>query len=142
MFIQFLNNILDKIKALDNKTLLILGSILLLLIILFAYFKKSRRENIPKHYTIISENEDCFNGSCKMPSNVQEVLTKDEHVPLPDEPVIMDIKQSQEQTQVLEELPSQEQTQVLEELQSQEQTQVLEELQSQEQTQVLEELVE
>jgi hypothetical protein len=79
--------IINKIKSLENTTLIIGGIGILLLIILLAYMTK-RSKKQPSVVEGEPQGQDCFGGVCQVPPHIKETLTQEDQVPMPIEPVV------------------------------------------------------
>jgi outer membrane biosynthesis protein TonB len=90
-----LDTIINKIRSLENTTLILGGIGIILLVVLVAYMSKrskpvaSKPDNTGAHL----QGQDCFAGVCKVPPHIKETLTSEEQVPIPVEPVLSEVQQ-------------------------------------------------
>jgi hypothetical protein len=107
------DTIINKIRSLENTTLIIGGIGILLLVILLAYMsKRSKKQTVVEGEPQGHEQpQDCFDGVCQIPPHIKETLTQEEQVPLPVSPILMDEPVieviEEEQQQVPEQVPQQ-----------------------------------
>jgi hypothetical protein len=80
------DTIINKIRSLENTTLIIGGIGILLLVILLAYMtKRSKKQTVVEGEP---QGQDCFGGVCQVPPHIKETLTQEEQVPMPVEPIV------------------------------------------------------
>ena len=82
-----IDTIINKIRSLENTTLIIGGIGILLLVVLLAYMTK-RSKKQPSFVEGEPQDQDCFGGVCKVPPHIKETLTQEEQIPVPVEPIV------------------------------------------------------
>jgi outer membrane biosynthesis protein TonB len=102
------DTIINKIRSLENTTLIISGIGILLLVILLAYMtKRSKTQTVVEGEP---QGQDCFGGVCQVPPHIKETLTQEEQVPMPVEPIVATepVQPIQQPVQEVEEQPVEE----------------------------------
>jgi hypothetical protein len=124
---NMIDTIINKIRSLENTTLIIGGIGILLLVILLAYITK-RSKKQPSVVEGELQEQDCFGGVCQVPSHIKETLTQEEQIPIPVKPVVATSQIQQPEQQNTEEVQQHtEEVQQHQEQISEEQPQLVEE---------------